>query len=78
MLKRMVTGRHFSINEKMVRNWRKQEDELRLTKKSKRAKRGQKARWPELEDKIETWVLEQSFTPRCEHNTNSTESRHHS
>jgi transposase-like protein len=53
-----ATGRHFSINEKMTRNWRKQEDELRLTKKSKRANRGQKARWPALEDKIETWVLE--------------------
>jgi hypothetical protein len=53
-----ATGQNFSINEKMVRNWRKQEDELRLTKKSKRANRGQKARWPALEDKIETWVLE--------------------
>jgi transposase-like protein len=27
-----ATSHHFSINEKMVRNWRKQEDELRLTK----------------------------------------------
>jgi transposase-like protein len=24
-----ATARHFSINEKMIRNWRKQEDELR-------------------------------------------------
>jgi hypothetical protein len=48
-----------SKKNKMIRNWRKQEDELRLTKKSKRANRGQNARWPELEDKIETWVLEQ-------------------
>jgi transposase-like protein len=58
------TGRHFSINEKMVHNWYKQEDELRLTKKSKRANRGQKARWPALEDKIETWVLEQRASLR--------------
>jgi transposase-like protein len=43
-----ATGRHFSINEKMVRNWRKQEDELSLTKKSKLINRGQKARWPAL------------------------------
>jgi transposase-like protein len=27
-----ATARHFSINEKMVRNWHKQEDELRQTK----------------------------------------------
>jgi hypothetical protein len=48
----------------MIRNWRKQEDELRLTKKSKHANRGQKARWPALEDKIETWVLEQRASLR--------------
>jgi transposase-like protein len=59
-----ATGHQFSINEKMVRNWRKQEDELRLTKQSKRANRGQKARWPALEDKIETWVLEQRASLR--------------
>jgi transposase-like protein len=52
-----ATDHQFSINEKMVRHWRKQEDELRLTKQSKRANRCQKARWPALEDKIETWVL---------------------
>jgi hypothetical protein len=35
-----------------------------LTKKSKLVNRGQKARWPALEDKIETWVLEQRASLR--------------
>ena len=67
MLKRMVTELPAVTSvstRKWSVNWRKQEDELRLTKKSKRANRGQKARWPALEDKIETWVLEQRASLR--------------
>jgi len=29
-----ATGRHLGISEKLVRDWRKQEDQLRMTKKS--------------------------------------------
>lgn len=53
-----------SMSPCMVRSWRKQEDQLRLTKKSKRANRGHKARWPALEDKVESWVLEQRASLR--------------
>lgn len=59
-----ATARHFGIDEKMVRNWRKSEDQLRLTKKTKRANRGQKARWPALEETVESWVLEQRAANR--------------
>ena len=54
-----AAARHFEVNEKQVREWRKQEDMLRVSKKSLKAKRGNKARWPELETALETWVLEQ-------------------
>lgn len=59
-----ATARKYSINESMVRSWRKQEDSLRLTKKSKRANRGRKGRWPVLEDLVEGWVLEQRTAHR--------------
>ncbi|KAM9306618.1 uncharacterized protein KZ484_000034 [Pholidichthys leucotaenia] len=48
----------------MVRNWRKQEDDLRKVKKSRQSFRGNKARWPQLEDKIEQWVTEQRAAGR--------------
>lgn len=54
-----AAGRHFNISESMVRKWRKQESRLRQVRKTKRSFRGQKARWPELEDRLAQWVLEQ-------------------
>ena len=54
-----AAGRQFGIGEAPVRDWRKAKDSLRTTKKTKKANRGHKPRWPQLEDKLETWVLEQ-------------------
>ncbi|KAK6317614.1 hypothetical protein J4Q44_G00130140 [Coregonus suidteri] len=54
----------FNINESMVRKWRKQEDDLRQVKKTKQSFRGNKARWPQLEDKLEQWVVEQRAASR--------------
>ncbi|CAM4731030.1 unnamed protein product [Leuciscus chuanchicus] len=54
-----AAAREFNINESMVRKWRKQEDDLRQVKKTKQSFRGKKARWPQLEDKLEQWVVEQ-------------------
>ena len=48
----------------MVRKWRKQEEALRQVKKNKLSFRGHKARWPELEDRIEQWVIEQPTASR--------------
>lgn len=59
-----AAARQFGINESMVRKWRKQKDDLKQVKKTKRSFRGNKARWPQLEDKIEQWVIEQRTAGR--------------
>lgn len=59
-----AAARKFKINESMVRKWRKQENELRQVKKAKQSFRGNKARWQELEDQLEQWVLEQRTAGR--------------
>ncbi len=56
--------REFGVNESAIRGWRKQEDALKKTKKSRKAFRGDKARWPELEDRVEAWVNEQRAAGR--------------
>uniref|UniRef100_A0A8C3TJ34 HTH CENPB-type domain-containing protein n=1 Tax=Catharus ustulatus TaxID=91951 RepID=A0A8C3TJ34_CATUS len=57
-------AREFSINECMVRRWRQQEEELRLTRKTKKSFRGHKARRPELEDGLYHWISEQRAAGR--------------
>ena len=59
-----AAGREFIINESMIRKWRRQKDALRTTKKSRKAFRGDKPRWPELESQVEEWVLEQRAAGR--------------
>lgn len=59
-----AAAKEFNINESMVRKWRKQEDDLRQVKKTKKSFRGNKARWPQLEDKIEQWITEQRTAGR--------------
>lgn len=60
-----AAGRHFDMTEKMVRTWRQSADELQAMKSSKRADCGKKARWPELEGRLHTWVLEQRAQGRA-------------
>ena len=57
-------AREFNINESMIWKWRKQEDDLRQVKKTTQSFRGNNARWPQLEDKIEQWVIEQRAAGR--------------
>ncbi|KAF4787660.1 zinc finger MYM-type protein 2 isoform X1 [Turdus rufiventris] len=52
-------AREFKVNESMVRKWRLQEDELRRAKKTKKSFRGMKARWLQLEDRLDQWISEQ-------------------
>uniref|UniRef100_A0A7N6B6A5 HTH CENPB-type domain-containing protein n=1 Tax=Anabas testudineus TaxID=64144 RepID=A0A7N6B6A5_ANATE len=59
-----AASREFNINESMVRKWRQQQDVLRQVKKTKKSFRGNKARWPQLEDKLEQWVVEQRAASR--------------
>jgi len=41
-----------------VRDWRKAEVHLTAMKKTKEANRRLNARWPELEERVHSWVLE--------------------
>lgn len=56
--------RKFGVNEKLVRDWQKAEDTLTAMKKTKKANRGLKARWPQLEEQVHKWVLEQRAAGR--------------
>jgi len=51
--------REFKIHESMVSKWRKMENELRQVKRTQLSFRGHKARWPELEERLERWIIEQ-------------------
>ena len=51
--------RQFGCSEKLVKDWRKAEEKLKVIKKTKKANRGLKARLPCLEEELYTWVLEQ-------------------
>ena len=46
------------MSEKLVRDWRKAEVNPTAMKKTKKANRGMKARWPELEERVHRWVLQ--------------------
>jgi len=59
-----AAARQFNINESIVRKWKNQEDDLRQVKKTKKSFRGNKARWPQLGDKIEQWIIEQRTAGR--------------
>ena len=51
--------REYGINEKLVRDWRKNKDKLKKMLNMKCADRGQKCQWPLLEKDLEKWVQEQ-------------------
>ena len=53
-----AAAREFTISEKLVRDWRKAEIELQKMPKTKCARRGGKVNWPELEDEVTDWVME--------------------
>uniref|UniRef100_A0A8C7X5T2 HTH CENPB-type domain-containing protein n=1 Tax=Oryzias sinensis TaxID=183150 RepID=A0A8C7X5T2_9TELE len=59
-----AAARKFNINESMVRNWRKLENKLRQVKKTQLSFRGNKARWPELEDRLVRWINDQRTAGR--------------
>lgn len=49
----------FGAREKLVRDWRMVEVMLTTMKRLKKMNHGSKARWPALEKKVKTWVLEE-------------------
>ena len=56
--------RHFGPppTEKMIRTWRRQENELKETKCSKHNLRKGVVKWPQLEEDVRTWLLDQRRT----------------
>ncbi|GIY69360.1 HTH CENPB-type domain-containing protein [Caerostris darwini] len=54
----IVAARHFSVNEKQVREWRKKRLELEVIPKSKKASRGHRPMFHALEEKLAAWIQE--------------------
>ena len=54
-----AAAREFGINEKLVRDWKKDIDTLKTMLKTKCAMRTGTCQWPELEKYLEEWVLTQ-------------------
>lgn len=54
-----VAARRFSVNEKQVRMWRKNQAALKKMPKHKKAARGLSVAFPELERQLHDWVLSQ-------------------
>uniref|UniRef100_K7GBW1 HTH CENPB-type domain-containing protein n=1 Tax=Pelodiscus sinensis TaxID=13735 RepID=K7GBW1_PELSI len=52
-----AAGRKFSINEKSVCEWRKEDVDIEKLNPHKRAHQGKKAKWPNLEENLAKWVL---------------------
>ena len=53
-----AAARTFDVTEKIVRDWRRNEDNLRNMPKEKCAMRRGSTRWPQLEDYVAEWVFE--------------------
>uniref|UniRef100_A0A8C9YEP1 HTH CENPB-type domain-containing protein n=1 Tax=Sander lucioperca TaxID=283035 RepID=A0A8C9YEP1_SANLU len=51
-----AAARELGLNESMIRHWKQQLEELTQCKKTTKAFRGKKSRWPELENELEDWV----------------------
>ena len=54
-----AAARKFDVTEKMVREWRKKEDDIRQMSKNKCAMRRGITHWPKLEDDVAEWVTQQ-------------------
>lgn len=54
-----AAGRQYGVGEASVRDWKKAEEELKISKPQKRASRGHSAKWPILEENLASWVRAQ-------------------
>ena len=59
-----AAARDFDVNESMVRKWKQQKESLSLAKWSKLSFRSRKAMWPQLEEQLEEWILQQKKESR--------------
>ena len=51
--------REFSVSEKVVRDWRKMKETLLEMPRTKRARRGKQAHYPEMERELAGWITDQ-------------------
>lgn len=54
-----AAGREFAVDERCVRRWRSEKEEIKKMPHLKRARRGGKSNWPILEENLAQWVKEQ-------------------
>ncbi|KFD64659.1 hypothetical protein M514_20376 [Trichuris suis] len=54
-----AAARKYGVTEKMVRDWRRNEDALKTIPRSKCAMRSGAPFWPELENYLEGWLTQQ-------------------
>ena len=54
----LAAEREFGVSESNVRLWRKSKENLEKMPRLKRANRGKKAAWPELEVDLLEWITE--------------------
>ncbi|XP_023413203.1 zinc finger protein 263 isoform X7 [Loxodonta africana] len=52
-----AAAREFKVGESSIREWRKEKKELEKMNPQKRACRGPKAKWPELENDLKEWII---------------------
>ena len=50
-------GRYFEVPESNIRVWRKRKPLLKYRNQNKRARRGIKKNWPEIEIDLKIWIL---------------------
>ena len=70
MLRGMGTGQQLRVfgpphTKKMVHAWRQQEDKLKTVNKSKHNLHCPCPQWPELEDDVKKWVVDERSSGRC-------------
>ncbi|KAG7171333.1 Pogo transposable element-like 87 [Homarus americanus] len=53
-----AAARDYGISEKLVRDWKKNEDTISKMAKKKCALRHGKAQWPEIEEHLNKWIRE--------------------
>jgi transposase-like protein len=53
-----AAGRQYAVSEKLVRDWRRNQDTIKEMPRKKRARRGKDALWPELERELIYEILD--------------------
>ena len=54
-----AAARKYGVSEKLVRDWRKAREKLSKMPKAKCADRGRACSWPNLEENLKKWILDQ-------------------